>query len=55
MTFCHRLKLVAPDGKKRETNCANTEGVFPIIQSKPGKGLRLRAYVGEAYISKGEI
>jgi hypothetical protein len=35
VTFCHGLKLMAPDGKMRETDCANTEGVFRIIQSIP--------------------
>ena len=35
VTFCHGLKLVAPDGKQRETDCANTEGLFRIIQSIP--------------------
>ena len=35
VTFCHGLKLVAPDGKKYETDCANTEGIFRIIQSVP--------------------
>lgn len=35
MTFCHGLKLEAPDGKKYETDCADTEGVFRIIQSIP--------------------
>ena len=35
MTFCHGLKLTAPDGKLRETDCANTEGIFCIIQSIP--------------------
>jgi len=35
VTLCHGLKLVAPDGKLRETDCANTEGVFRIIQSIP--------------------
>src|SRR3990167_8844332 len=34
-TICRQLKLIAPDGKKRETDCANTEGVFRIIQSIP--------------------
>ena len=29
------LALLAPDGKQRETNCANTEGLFRIIQSIP--------------------
>jgi len=35
VTFCHGLKLPAPDGKSRETDCANTEGLFRIIQSIP--------------------
>ena len=35
MTFCHGLKLTAPDGKLRETDCANTEDIFRIIQSIP--------------------
>ncbi len=35
VTFCHDLKLVAPDGKKYATDCANTEGIFRIIQSIP--------------------
>src|SRR3990167_4754121 len=35
VTNCHGLKLPAPDGKMRETDCANTEGVFRIIQSIP--------------------
>lgn len=30
-----RLKLTAPDGKQRETDCANTEILFRIIQSIP--------------------
>lgn len=30
-----QLKMVAPDGKMRETDCANTEGIFRIIQSIP--------------------
>jgi len=35
VTFCHGLKLEAPDSKMRETDCANTEGIFRIIQSIP--------------------
>ena len=35
VTFCHGLKLQAPDGKQRLTDCANTEGIFRIIQSIP--------------------
>lgn len=34
-TTCTPLELLAPDGKKRKTNCANTEGIFRIIQSIP--------------------
>jgi hypothetical protein len=37
MTFCHQLKLIAEDGKLRETDCADTEGIFRIIQSIPSK------------------
>ncbi|MEW6294261.1 MAG: Bro-N domain-containing protein [Pseudomonadota bacterium] len=35
VTFCHGLKLEAPDGKQRTTDCANTEGLFRIVQSIP--------------------
>ncbi len=31
-TIYRQLKLKAPDGKIRETDCANTEGMFRIIQ-----------------------
>ncbi len=34
-TICRQFKLQAPDGKMRETDCANTEGMFRIIQSIP--------------------
>jgi hypothetical protein len=34
-TICRRLKLLSADGKKYETDCANTEGIFRIIQSIP--------------------
>ncbi|MFH1254519.1 MAG: Bro-N domain-containing protein [bacterium] len=34
-TICKRLKLIAEDGKMRETDCADTEGIFRIIQSMP--------------------
>jgi len=36
-TICVQLKLVAEDGKLRETDCANTEALFRIIQSIPSK------------------
>ena len=35
VTFCHGLKLQAPDGKMRITDCANVKGMFRIIQSIP--------------------
>lgn len=34
-TMCRRFKLRAPDGKMRETDCANVEGLLRIIQSIP--------------------
>ena len=34
-TTCTPLRLTAPDGKLRATNCANTEGLFRLIQSIP--------------------
>jgi len=35
--FIVQLKLKAPDGKLRETDCANTKSIFRIIQSIPSK------------------
>jgi hypothetical protein len=37
VTICYQLKLLAEDGKLRETDCANREGLFRIIQSIPSK------------------
>ena len=34
-TICRQLKLDSSDGKKYKTDCANTEGVFRIVQSIP--------------------
>jgi len=34
-TICRQLKLESSDGKKYQTDCANTEGIFRIIQSIP--------------------
>lgn len=34
-TFCRQLKFASTDGKKYERECANTEGLFRIIQSIP--------------------
>ncbi len=35
VTNCHGLKMVAPDGKMRLTDVANTEQLFRLIQSIP--------------------
>jgi DNA-damage-inducible protein D len=35
VTICHGLKLVSKDGRLRVEDCANTEGLFRIIQSIP--------------------
>src|SRR3989344_5024171 len=37
VTNCHQLKLIAEDGKLRETDCANTKNIFRIIQSIPSR------------------
>ena len=34
-TICRQLKMESSDGKKYATDCANTEGLFRIIQSIP--------------------
>ena len=36
-TFCRQLKMLAEDNKSRETDCANTEALFRIIQSVPSQ------------------
>ena len=35
VTFCHGLKLKATDGKMRESDVADMQGIFRIIQSVP--------------------
>ena len=37
VTICNALKLVAADGKRRETDVADLEGILRIIQSVPSK------------------
>ncbi len=37
VTICHQLKLKSGDGKEYGTDCADTEGIFRIIQSIPSK------------------
>ena len=34
-TVCRQFKLMAADGKMRQTDCADTESLFRIIQSMP--------------------
>lgn len=34
-TICRQLKMESADGKKYETDCSNTQGLFRIIQSIP--------------------
>lgn len=34
-TVCRQFKLLAQDGKMRDTDCSNTEGIFRLIQSVP--------------------
>jgi len=34
-TICRQLKMSAPDGKMRSTDCANVQGLLRIIQSIP--------------------
>lgn len=34
-TICRQLKLLAPDGKMRSTDCADVQSLFRIIQSIP--------------------
>lgn len=36
-TLCRQLKMESSDGKKYATDCANTEGIFRIVQSIPSK------------------
>ena len=35
VTNCHGLKMIAPDGKMRQTDVADTEQLFRLIQSIP--------------------
>ena len=35
LTFCKGLKMRAPDGKMRQTDCLDTKGVLRLVQSIP--------------------
>lgn len=37
VTNCHGLKMPAPDGRMRTTDCANTETMLRLVQSIPSK------------------
>lgn len=37
VTICHRLKLVAQDGRLRDTDVLNTKGILRLIQTIPSK------------------
>jgi prophage antirepressor-like protein len=46
--FWLQLKMIAPDGKNRLTDCANTEGIFRIIMSVPSpKAEPLRLWLAQ--------
>jgi DNA-damage-inducible protein D len=48
LTICKKFKFLAPDGKMRPTDCANTEGVFRIIMSIPSpKAEPLKMWLAE--------
>jgi hypothetical protein len=57
-TYCRQLKLESPAGKKYETDCANTEGLFRIIQSIPspktGPFKRWLARIGDERVQEIE-
>ncbi len=57
-TICEKLKFLAPDGKMRPTDCANTEGVLRIAMSVPSpkaEPLKLwLAQVGKEKIEEAE-
>ena len=48
-TLCPPLELLAPDGKRRQTQCANAEGLLRIIQSIP-QGRALQALAGQGWL-----
>jgi DNA-damage-inducible protein D len=48
IAICKKLKFLAPDGKMRSTDCANTEGIFRIIMSVPSpKAEPLKLWLAE--------
>ena len=48
-TICCRLKMTALDGKRRLTDCANTENIFIIIMSVPSPKVQdLKLWLAQA-------
>ncbi len=48
VTNCHALKMVAPDGKKRMTDVADTQQLFRLVQSIPSpKAEPLKLWIAE--------
>lgn len=48
LAICEKFKFIAPDGKMRPTDCANTEGIFRIIMSVPSpKAEPLKLWLAE--------
>ena len=47
VTFCHGLKLMAPDGKRYLTDCANTEGLLRKVSTRQNylKGFKERKLI----------
>ena len=53
--FCEQLKLSASDGRKRLTDCANTEGVLRIIMSVPSpKAEPLKLWMAQTAVERIE-
>jgi hypothetical protein len=51
-TICRQLKLLSSDGKKYETDCADTEGIFRIIQSIPSPKLNLSNFGWQKLVTR---
>ncbi len=48
LSICKKFKFVAPDGKMRPTDCANTEGILRIVMSVPSpKAEPLKLWLAE--------
>lgn len=53
VTDCHQLKLKAEDGKMRQTDVADTEQLFRIIQSIPSpKAEPFRQWMAQVAVTR---